>query len=100
MRAAHSAPRGTSSARPRTRWTTASSSPPGCGGPSNKVYPDYWSFLLGEITLYSFVAQLLSGTYLTFRLRQARASVHGSGRGAKSSSLRASRLSAPRSSSA
>src|SRR3978361_1760401 len=32
----------------------------------NKVYPDHWSFLLGEIALYSFLVLLLSGTYLTF----------------------------------
>src|ERR1700712_3107073 len=32
----------------------------------NKVFPDHWSFLLGEIALYSFVVLLLSGTYLTF----------------------------------
>ena len=32
----------------------------------NKVYPDHWSFLLGEIALYSFMILLLSGTYLTF----------------------------------
>jgi ubiquinol-cytochrome c reductase cytochrome b subunit len=32
----------------------------------NKVYPDHWSFLLGEIALYSFLILLLSGTYLTF----------------------------------
>src|SRR5919206_375295 len=32
----------------------------------NKVYPDHWSFLLGEIALYSFIVLLLSGTYLTF----------------------------------
>ncbi len=32
----------------------------------NKVFPDHWSFLLGEIALYSFVILLLSGTYLTF----------------------------------
>jgi ubiquinol-cytochrome c reductase cytochrome b subunit len=31
----------------------------------NKVYPDHWSFLLGEIALYSFIVLLLSGTYLT-----------------------------------
>ncbi|WP_440899952.1 cytochrome bc1 complex cytochrome b subunit [Actinosynnema sp.] len=30
----------------------------------NKVFPDHWSFLLGEIALYSFVVLLLSGTYL------------------------------------
>src|SRR5690242_8665016 len=32
----------------------------------HKVFPDHWSFLLGEIALYSFVVLLLSGTYLTF----------------------------------
>jgi len=32
----------------------------------NKVYPNHWSFLLGEIALYSFIVLLLSGTYLTF----------------------------------
>src|SRR5215211_4245413 len=32
----------------------------------NKVFPDHWSFLLGEIALYSFLILLLSGTYLTF----------------------------------
>jgi len=31
-----------------------------------KVFPDHWSFMLGEIVLYSFVILLLSGTYLTF----------------------------------
>lgn len=31
----------------------------------NKVFPTHWSFLLGEIALYSFVVLLLSGIYLT-----------------------------------
>ncbi|MEU3920053.1 ubiquinol-cytochrome c reductase cytochrome b subunit [Streptomyces sp. NPDC029004] len=30
-----------------------------------KAFPDHWSFLLGEIALYSFVVLLLTGTYLT-----------------------------------
>lgn len=30
----------------------------------NKVFPGHWSFMLGEIALYSFVVLLLSGTYL------------------------------------
>ncbi len=30
-----------------------------------KIFPDHWSFLLGEIALYSFVVLLLSGTFLT-----------------------------------
>ncbi|MGL4307253.1 MAG: cytochrome bc1 complex cytochrome b subunit [Mycobacteriaceae bacterium] len=32
----------------------------------NKVFPTHWSFLLGEIALYSFVILLVSGVYLTF----------------------------------
>jgi quinol---cytochrome-c reductase cytochrome b subunit len=31
-----------------------------------KLYPDHWSFLLGEIALYSFIILLLTGTFLTF----------------------------------
>ncbi|MCS4276973.1 MULTISPECIES: cytochrome b [Mycetocola] len=31
-----------------------------------KIFPDHWSFLLGEVALYSFVVILLSGTFLTF----------------------------------
>jgi ubiquinol-cytochrome c reductase cytochrome b subunit len=31
-----------------------------------KVYPDHWSFLLGEIALYSFIILLLTGTFLSF----------------------------------
>ena len=30
----------------------------------NKVFPDHWSFMLGEIALYSFIILLLTGTYL------------------------------------
>ena len=32
----------------------------------NKVFPDHWSFLLGEIALFSFIVLLLTGVYLTF----------------------------------
>ncbi|MCB1298161.1 MAG: cytochrome bc complex cytochrome b subunit [Microthrixaceae bacterium] len=31
-----------------------------------KVFPDHWSFMLGEVALWSFVVVLLSGTFLTF----------------------------------
>ncbi len=31
----------------------------------NKVFPSHWSFMLGEIALYSFIVLLLSGVYLT-----------------------------------
>src|SRR3712207_8848832 len=48
----------------------------------NKVYPDHWSFLLGEIALYSFLILLLSGTYLTFffdaSMREVRSEEHTS----------------------
>nr|WP_258052515.1 ubiquinol-cytochrome c reductase cytochrome b subunit [Streptomyces sp. Ru73] len=30
-----------------------------------KAFPDHWSFLLGEIALYSFLVLVLTGTYLT-----------------------------------
>ena len=32
----------------------------------NKVFPDHWSFMLGEVALYSFVVLLLTGVFLTF----------------------------------
>jgi hypothetical protein len=31
----------------------------------NKVFPTHWSFLLGEIALYSFVVLLITGVYLS-----------------------------------
>ncbi|WP_106849420.1 cytochrome bc complex cytochrome b subunit [Blastococcus sp. Marseille-P5729] len=30
----------------------------------NKVFPDHWSFMLGEIAMYAFIMLLLTGTYL------------------------------------
>ncbi len=46
----------------------------------NKVFPDHWSFMMGEIALYSFVVLLLTGTYLTFYYdpSQAETVYHGS----------------------
>jgi len=32
----------------------------------NKIFPDHWSFMVGEIALYSFVILVLTGTYLSF----------------------------------
>ena len=32
----------------------------------DKVFPDHWSFLFGEVALYSFVVLLLTGTWLSF----------------------------------
>ena len=31
-----------------------------------KIFPDHWSFMLGEVALYSFIVILLSGTFMTF----------------------------------
>ncbi|WP_311198057.1 ubiquinol-cytochrome c reductase cytochrome b subunit [Ornithinimicrobium sp. INDO-MA30-4] len=31
-----------------------------------KVFPDHWSFLLGEVAMYSMVICLITGTFLTF----------------------------------
>ncbi|MCJ7858580.1 cytochrome bc1 complex cytochrome b subunit [Corynebacterium kalidii] len=43
------------------RYTAAS----GLRKQMNKVFPSHWSFMLGEIALYSFIILLLSGVYLT-----------------------------------
>ncbi len=32
----------------------------------NKIFPDHWSFMLGEIALYSFVVLIFTGIFLTF----------------------------------
>ena len=47
-------------------WTTGSPAPRGSAYLLRKVFPDHWSFLLGEIALYSFIILLLTGTFLTF----------------------------------
>src|SRR5215218_935414 len=31
----------------------------------NKVFPTHWSFLLGEVALYSFIVLLITGVWLT-----------------------------------
>ena len=38
---------------------------PGMRRQINKVFPSHWSFMLGEVALYSFVILLVSGVYLT-----------------------------------
>ena len=40
-----------------------------------KVFPDHWSFLLGEIALWSFVVLLLTGTFLTLWFKPSMAEV-------------------------
>jgi len=44
-----------------------------------KIFPDHWSFLLGEVALYSFVIILLSGTFLTFFFQASMAEVEYDG---------------------
>jgi ubiquinol-cytochrome c reductase cytochrome b subunit len=45
-----------------------------------KVFPDHWSFLLGEIALYSFIILLLTGTLLALWFQPSMSEVvyHGS----------------------
>ena len=45
-----------------------------------KIFPDHWTFLLGEIALYSFIILLLTGTFLTFFFQPSMTEVvyHGS----------------------
>src|SRR3954454_22073133 len=40
-----------------------------------KIFPDHWSFMLGEVALYSFVVIILSGTFLTFFFQASMAEV-------------------------
>jgi ubiquinol-cytochrome c reductase cytochrome b subunit len=44
-----------------------------------KTFPDHWSFMLGEVALYSFVVILLSGTFLTFFFDPSMSHVHYEG---------------------
>ncbi|GAB3245991.1 cytochrome b [Arthrobacter pigmenti] len=44
-----------------------------------KVFPDHWTFMFGEVALYSFVVLLLSGTFLTFFFDPSMAETHYDG---------------------
>ena len=44
-----------------------------------KIFPDHWSFMLGEVALYSFIVILLSGTFLTLFFQASMAEVHYDG---------------------
>ena len=33
---------------------------------ARKVFPDHWSFMLGEVAMWSFVVVIITGTWLTF----------------------------------
>jgi ubiquinol-cytochrome c reductase cytochrome b subunit len=41
-----------------------------------KIFPDHWSFMLGEVALYSFLVILISGTFLTFFFDPSMAETH------------------------
>ncbi len=45
-----------------------------------KIFPDHWSFMLGEIALYSFIVLLLTGVYLSlfFNPSMGEVAYHGS----------------------
>ncbi len=44
-----------------------------------KIFPDHWSFLLGEIALYSFIILLLTGVFLTIWFKPSMAEVEYQG---------------------
>ncbi|EQM29669.1 cytochrome bc1 complex cytochrome b subunit, partial [Rhodococcus erythropolis] len=48
---------------------------PGLRRQINKVFPTHWSFLLGEIALYSFVVLLITGVFLTLFFDPSQAEV-------------------------
>ncbi len=43
---------------------------------ARKVFPDHWSFLLGEIALYSFIVLLLTGVFLAVYFDPSMTEVH------------------------
>ena len=69
-----------------TRWLVRRAddrlrlSPRGRSGLLNRVFPDHWSFMLGEVAVYSFVYLVLSGIFLTFFFEggDAKVTYHGS----------------------
>jgi ubiquinol-cytochrome c reductase cytochrome b subunit len=44
-----------------------------------KVFPDHWSFLLGEVALYSFIILLITGVYLTIWFKPSMAEIEYEG---------------------
>lgn len=44
-----------------------------------KIFPDHWSFMLGEVALYSLIVVLLSGTFLTFFFQASMVETHYEG---------------------
>jgi ubiquinol-cytochrome c reductase cytochrome b subunit len=48
-------------------------------GALRKIFPDHWSFLLGEIALYSFIILLLTGVFLTLWFKPSMGEVEYAG---------------------
>lgn len=46
----------------------------------DKVFPKHWSFMLGEVPLYSLIILILTGTYLTFFFNTSMTEVEYNGR--------------------
>ncbi|WP_149084027.1 MULTISPECIES: cytochrome bc1 complex cytochrome b subunit [Microbacterium] len=44
-----------------------------------KVFPDHWSFMLGEIALWAFVVVFITGTFLTFFFQASMVPTHYTG---------------------
>src|ERR1044072_2813764 len=42
---------------------------------ARKVFPDHWSFMLGEIALYSFIILLITGTFLSLWFKPSQVEV-------------------------
>jgi ubiquinol-cytochrome c reductase cytochrome b subunit len=67
-------------AAPPTKWLDDRTGLAGLIRPYfRKVFPDHWSFLLGEIALYSFIVLLLSGIFLTIWFKPSMAEVEYEG---------------------
>src|SRR5215217_6350083 len=44
-----------------------------------KIFPDHWTFMFGEVALYTFIILLLTGTFLTFFYDPSMAETHYEG---------------------
>jgi len=63
-----------------TKWLDDRIGVAGLGRPFlRKVFPDHWSFLLGEIALYSFIVLILSGIFLTIWFKPSMAEIEYEG---------------------
>ncbi len=63
-----------------TKWLDDRLGVAGLGRPFlRKVFPDHWSFLLGEIALYSFIVLILSGIFLTIWFKPSMAEIEYEG---------------------